>query len=181
MAVIEAIETIYLEADVSSVEFSSIPATYEHLQFRLTARSSYAATGQATLDVQLGTGGGAVDTGTNYSRHYVRGSGTGTPDVQKATGSTAIDCMRAVNAYEASTKYSPSIMDILDYANANKNTTVQAMTFADKSAGGNPELGFASGLWDATGAVDRVKFTLSAGNYNFMRGSEFTLYGLKSS
>ena len=179
MAVIEAIETVYLEADVSSVEFSSIPATYEHLQFRLTARSSYAATGQATLDVQLGTGGGAVDTGTNYSRHYVRGTGT-IEDASAATGSTAIDCMRAVNANEVSTKYSPSIMDILDYANANKNKTVQAMTWADK-AGSYPEMGFASGLWDATGAVDRVKFTLSGGSYNFVRGSEFTLYGLKSS
>ena len=43
MAVIEAIATTYLEADAASVTFSSIPATYEHLQLRFNSRSDAAA------------------------------------------------------------------------------------------------------------------------------------------
>jgi hypothetical protein len=39
MAVIEAIATTYLEADASSVTFSSL-GSYEHLQLRINARTS---------------------------------------------------------------------------------------------------------------------------------------------
>ena len=40
MAVIEAIKTTYLEADVVTVTMSGIPGTYEHLQLRISARST---------------------------------------------------------------------------------------------------------------------------------------------
>ena len=43
MAIIEAIATTYLEADAASVTFSSIPATYEHLQLRMTTRCTTAS------------------------------------------------------------------------------------------------------------------------------------------
>ena len=77
MAVIEAIATTYLEADAASVEFTSIPATYEHLELRFPARGTdtTAATYYTSLNLQFGTGGGAVDTGANYSRHYMLQAG----------------------------------------------------------------------------------------------------------
>ena len=40
MAVIEAITTTYLETDTAYVEFSSIPASYEHLQLRFSTCST---------------------------------------------------------------------------------------------------------------------------------------------
>ena len=40
MAIMEAIATQYLEADAASITFSSIPATYEHLEIRLSARTN---------------------------------------------------------------------------------------------------------------------------------------------
>ena len=43
MAVIEAIQTMYLEVDnVTIMTFSSIPSTYEHLQLRLSTHDTHA-------------------------------------------------------------------------------------------------------------------------------------------
>ena len=47
MAIMEAIATQYLEADVASVTFSGIPATYEHLQVRASSAAAGYSTGQA--------------------------------------------------------------------------------------------------------------------------------------
>ena len=176
MPTIEAISTTYLEADAASVTFSSIPATYEHLQLRFSPRSTSSGAGHLIMYIQFGTGGGAVDTGTNYSTHYMRGTGT-TADASAVTGAAYTSPVRMVQAGEVATLYSPTVVDILDYANANKNTTIMAVTSA-MDAGSYPELGFGSGLWDATGAVDRIKLSHAS---SFTRGSEFTLYGLKSS
>ena len=72
MAVIEAIQTTYMEADATSVEFTSIPSSYEHLQLRWSVRADRAGTVD-NIYIQFGTGGGAVDTGGNYSTHAMYG------------------------------------------------------------------------------------------------------------
>ena len=76
MAIMEAIATTYLEADAANVTFSSIPATYEHLQIRGTLRGAVSG----TLAIQLNS-----DTGSNYSRHQIYGNGT-TKSVNKNAG-----------------------------------------------------------------------------------------------
>ena len=173
MAVIEAIATTYLEADAASVEFSGIPATYEHLQLRFSARSTDGSGTYTSVNLQFGTGGGAVDTGTNYARHYMYGNNT----TETGGGNTGINqiWMGAIdNADANAAQYAAQLVDILDYASAVKNTTVQGVN----GTLGSPEVRFNSGLWDATGAVDRIKLAPYAGSFG--RGSEFTLYGMKA-
>ena len=174
MAVIEAIATTYLEADTASVEFTSIPSSYEHLQVRFTARSTDGSGTYTSVNLQFGTGGGAVDTGTNYARHYMFGNSS----TETAGGNTGINQIwlgTIDNSDANAAMYAAQLVDILDYANTNKNTTVQGVN----GTLGSPEVRFNSGLWDATGAVDRIKLAPYAGS--FTRGSEFTLYGLNSS
>jgi hypothetical protein len=181
MAVIEAIATTYLEADAASVEFTSIPATYEHLQLRFTARGTdtTASTYYTSLNLQFGTGGGAVDTGTNYARHYmlqagqVGGGNTGINQIWLGT----IENAGSGTATEHVGRYAGQQAEILDYANANKTTTVVGLD--GRHAYWSPEVRLNSGLWTATGAVDRIKLAPYTGS--FVRGSEFTLYGLNSS
>ena len=181
MAVIEAIATTYLEADAASVEFTSIPATYEHLELRFTARGTdtTAATYYTSLNLQFGTGGGAVDTGANYSRHYmlqaglVAGGNAGINQIWLGT----IENAGSGTGTEHVGRYAAGQAEILDYANANKNTTILGLN--GRHAYWSPEMRFNSGLWDATGAVDRIKLAPYTGS--FVRGSEFTLYGLNSS
>jgi len=175
MAVIEAIATTYLEADAASVEFTSIPATYEHLTLHYTARSAGSGGGHVIMYLQFGTGGGAVDTGTNYSIHYIRGYASAAGTSVKTADGTYISAGRIPQEGEPSTEYGITKVDILDYANTNKNTTLQFLTTGHI----NGEIGYGGGGWfgGTQGAVDRIKLSMAA---NWVRGSQFSLYGIKS-
>ena len=177
MAVIEAIATTYLEADAASVTFSGIPTTYEHLQIRMSARNTWPypqGTGALTFN---GT------TGTAYSSHAMNATST-TPDGNAYTGEanmkiprlTTGDGIGGTTGGVASTDFAPAIIDILDYRNANKNTTVLSMSGNSLTTTG-PYVSFASGLFDDTTVITSI--TLDS-NGSWMRGSEFTLYGLNS-
>jgi hypothetical protein len=172
MAVIEAIATTYLEADAASVTFSSIPATYEHLQVRASDRAAGASTGQAYYIEFNGSAG------TAYSSHVIRAH-TSTVGANALTGEAYIKIYDGIHgsSTEAS-EYATIIVDVLDYANTNKNTTVQLMG-SQSISNTNRRVFVGSGLWDSTAAITQIKFTPSNGN--MVRGSEFTLYGLNSS
>ena len=176
MAVIEAIETVYLEADTAYLTFSGIPATYEHLQIRMSARTLRAHYVDNIL-LYLGTGGGAVDTGSNYATHLMYGETTTSTTYISSGRSGILASGAAGNSAADSAAFGPIIVDILDYANANKNTTTAA--FGGSIGTSSSLVIFQSGLWDNTGAVTSIQ--VSGASASFMRGSEFTLYGLKSS
>jgi hypothetical protein len=181
MAIIEAIETVYMEEDTASVTFSSL-GSYEHLRVKMVTKSrSGSSNYYDSMNIRFGTGGGAVDTGTNYSIIQMYATGSSSHAAGAGTGQTAIytagisDSLKSDAIY-----YSTNVLDILDYANANKNTTVQSRYSTGTFGSSTTYTMIAGGVWDNTGAVD--KFTLL--NYstaNFERGSEFTLYGIKSS
>jgi len=77
---------------------------------------------------------------------------------------------------ESSETYSSHTIDLLDYANTNKNTSVcSSWGFMDA------QVSFNSQLWDDTSAVSTIKLYEAGAGANFVRGSEFTLYGIKSS
>ncbi len=72
------------------------------------------------------------------------------------------------------------MIDIVDYANTNKNTT--ALAISGSALGATYSwIQFGSGLWDNAGAVDRIAIAASDYSGDFVRGTEVTLYGLKSS
>jgi hypothetical protein len=171
MAVIEAIATTYLEADATSVTFSSIPATYEHLQLRISGKNDYDNTTTASFGAIRLNG----DTGSNYSQHRLYGTATSTAGESGASQSEMYSG-RFANLNPAA-NFGGTIWDILDYANTNKNTTCVLVSGCGMSA---PIVGIFSGLWDDTAAVHTILIDQSGGS-NWMRGSEFTLYGLNSS
>ncbi len=178
MAIIEAIATTYLEADAALIEFTSIPQTYKHLQLRISARQARASE-SVECTIRLGTAGGAVDTGNNYYSHRVYGYGS----TEGSGGGTAraywkrpgpIVSAASVDAAQ----YGGGVIDIVDYANANKNTT--AISISGSALGATYSwVQFGGGVWDNTGAVDRI--AIGAYNYSgdFVRGSEFSLYGIQ--
>tara|TARA_R110002051_G_scaffold77987_1_gene141472 strand:+ start:1359 stop:1874 length:516 start_codon:yes stop_codon:yes gene_type:complete len=169
MAVIEAIATTYLEADAATVTFGSIPATYEHLQLRGSVRSTEAV---YAMRLKINLNG---DTGSNYSNHILRGTGS-SATAYRQTGVAYIQMSDGMHGSSMpAANYATFILDIVDYANTNKNTTC---SFMAGSALGHTDnrVQFGSGLWDDTAAITTVLFTPNAGS--FSRGSEFTLYGL---
>ena len=173
MAVIEAIETVYLEAAAASVTFSSL-GSYEHLQIRGGAHTDAAGAGYNAFYIQFNG-----DTAANYSVHYVRGYNGSNVATSVSTGSTYIFCGLEPGPGGDAQAYGTAIIDIFDYRNANKNTTICHTPAIAAAAGGSTEVQLGSGLWSSTAAVTSLALTPQSGN--FQRGTEFTLYGLNSS
>ena len=169
MAVIEAIQTTYLEASASSVTFSSIPSSYEYLQLRWSAKSDRGIAGEQ-VGVRFNS-----DTGANYHNHSMYAVST-TVETFLRTGNAYIDTW-GIQGFSDSASFGSGIVDIPDYAeDGNKNTSL----FTFGGAGDQPLVAFGGGMWDNTDDVTII--TLHPVNSsNFVRGSEFTLYGLNSS
>jgi|10_taG_2_1085330.scaffolds.fasta_scaffold19120_3 hypothetical protein len=173
MAIIEALETIYLEADATSVTFSSISASYEHLQIRLTAKSDRDYY-YDPIDLNLNSD----TTSGNYQGADLYASNTSESSYSynaSYLGGIAGDGPVGGTVYTQN--YSNMVWDLFDYANANKNTSWQYSMYVPVV---EPVLYFAGGSWDNTAAVATIKLEPKNGT-NFVRGSEFTLYGIKSS
>ena len=172
MAVIEAIATTYLEADAASVTFSSL-GSYEHLRLQITSRG--VTTSYHSPDVYLRFNS---DSGTNYSNTFIYADSLSATAAQES-GQTAIKCGQSSGSYGTSqaTQYGGLIVDIFDYANANKNTTVcinSGVLNDEQSA-----FQFRASLWDDTSAVTQID--LLPAHDDWTRGCEFTLFGLASS
>lgn len=163
----ELISTNVLGSPASSVTFSSISQTYKHLQLRISA----AATGY--------TGEGRIqfnsDTGANYRAHELAAAGS-TPTSGYTGQITYIAIQNFV--WRTPNAYNGSIIDILDYASAAKNTTIRSLSARNSFDDGNPYMSFSSGIWNNTSAVSSVTFYLE-GSGSFSTSSRFSLYGYK--
>ena len=153
----------------SSITFSSIPATFQHLQIRGIARTSTATASDVDVKLQFNS-----DTGSNYSIHYLYGTGSTagagyTSSNSYATGGIVIKDGNTTSVFNG------SVVDILDYASVNKNKTVRALSAWDANGSGNIYLN--SGTWFNTAAVSTITLTPWSGN--FMQYSQFALYGVK--
>ena len=180
MAVMEAIATTYLEANAASVAFdlnSSPGNTYEHLQLRGMVLSAHPF-GASDYTLNLATGGGSADTSNNYSHFNMFGSATSEEIVKGDNTRFKIYTGQATGQSNEFSTYGHFVMDILDYRNPNKRTTVMVLTGLNDYQGSNEHAGLTGGLWENTGAVTKVEIQ---GSYqDLVRGSSFFLYGLKS-
>jgi hypothetical protein len=155
----------------SSITFSSIPATYRHLQIRYIARSD-AASGTLNLNMIHNS-----DTGANYSWHRIFGNGTTAG--AGGGGSTTVEIVSQVpGATNASSIFGAGVIDILDYANTSKYKTSKTLGGYEENTGAGAAIQFFSGAWYSTTAVNSLTFTLSSSS-NFVQYSQFALYGVK--
>ena len=151
------------------VEFSSIPATYKHLQVRWIFRSNR-ATFADFLKLTLNG-----DTATNYSWHYVRGDGSSASASASASADYFINRVGAGSS-QAANVFGAGITDILDYADTNKYKTSRTIGgFDDNSTG---EISLQSGNWRSTSAVSSLRLTVGSGTL-LSQYSSFALYGIK--
>jgi hypothetical protein len=165
----ESIATVDVGAGgTASITFSSIPATYTHLQIRGIARNTYATTFSST-EYRFNS-----DSGSNYAWHYLYGDGA-----SAFSGASASDnLMREINLASGSLTsgiFSGFITDILDYANTNKNKTIRTLGGADANGSGGVNL--CSGVWMNTSAINSVTITASASG-TLPQYSSFALYGV---
>jgi len=173
----ESISTVTVGTATPTVTFSSIPATFTHLQIRASLQ-----TVRATYPLNKIFWRFNSDTASNYSSHSVFGDGaSATSSSENTTAISGFDNF-STNTGNSSEVYGVLIMDILDYANTNKYKTSRALSGFDVNGtiatyGGR--VGLTSGNWRSTSAITSVTFTVDNAA-NFTADSSFALYGVKA-
>lgn len=159
----------------STITFSSIPATYRHLQIRGISRVGSAGSGAGTNDLLMQFNG--VTTST-YSRHALYGTGSAA-GANGSGSNTSAYAARAVTPRSGITAsvFGTFVIDILDYADTNKFKTIRSLAGMD-SNDTNGIVSLASGSSQSTSAVSSITL-FDEFSYSFVQYSQFALYGVK--
>jgi len=165
----ELIETANGTGSSGIVDFTSIPATYTHLQIRYTAKNTST---NADLNITFNN-----VTSANYARHHLVGTSTATASANSSSASS-ISLIDAVAPSTTANVTTNGVIDILDYANTNKHKTLRGV-YGLIQAYTTSRFYVASGLFTSTTAISRI--TLTASGNNFSTVSRFSLYGIKGS
>ena len=159
-------------AGSATITFSSIPATFTHLQLRVFARTNRTSQSFANLLIRFNN-----DTGSNYAYHDLFADGASATVSGTAT-QTSIIANRLTGAGATASIFGAIVVDVLDYTSTNKNKTVRALGGVDLNGSG--ALSYSSGLYFATpAAINRIDLTTIAGTFDFVQYSTFALYGIK--
>ena len=152
----------------TSIEFTSIPNTYKHLQLRFnTANTS----SQVYIRLQFNS-----DTGSNYAWHEFYGDGS---SATATSGTSDTQIMLGRNAYSTNVR-TGGVVDILDYTNTNKYKTTRSLSGfnSNDTDNGNQKIELVSGLWMSTNAINSIKVYASGGDITSV--SQWSLYGIKA-
>jgi hypothetical protein len=161
-------------AGAASISFTSIPATYQHLQIRLMGRSTSSTADGNYINVQYNS-----DTGSNYTFHQLQSDGSSVTATSLASQTANILQRISSDALLASA-YGTIVCDILDYASTNKNKTMRALGGFDTNSGtaSGTKVFLTSGVWlNSSTAISSISLTPDAGN--FKQYTSAALYGIK--
>lgn len=163
----ESIATVSLNSgSAANITFSSIPATYKHLQLRMLLKADATTNGTPTL-VYNG------DTSTVYTYHHLKGDGSGVSGYSPGSnyGGTWF-----INGGQSAGYFGAYIVDILDYASTSKNKTIR--TFAGFDNNGSGSIFFTGHTYqNNTTAINSLQLTVQSGNIS--QYSHAALYGIK--
>lgn len=163
----ESIASATVDASgASSIAFSNIPQNYTHLQIRGIVKQATVSSLAFTFN---------SDTGNNYSIHHLTGQGSSASS-NNATSLGTIRIQRQEGVSATADIFTGFVLDVLDYANTNKNTTTRSLAGTELNGSGSVSL--ESGAWYNTSAVSSITFT-SASGYTISQYSSFALYGIR--
>ncbi len=155
---------------VSTVTFNDIPQTYKHLQVRILSRDVRSGVSVNSVFTYLNN-----DIGANYAYHGLYGTGSAAAATSAASMNYGVLHQEASGSAAANV-FAAGIIDILDYSNTNKYTTMRGLSGYDDNSTGRVALW--SSLWMNTSSVTSIMFTNST-SVNFSQYSRFSLYGIK--
>ena len=171
----ESIATVTVgSGGAANVEFTSIGTDWTHLQIRTLFRGTAAANYLTTV-IRFND-----DSATNYAGHELFGDGSGAFAAAESNANAINYGPFGPAANVSSNIFGTGIIDILDYANTNKNKTIRNLNGFDNNSSTSPigHILFRSGLWRSTSAITKITLTPSSGNW--AQYSHFALYGIKS-
>ena len=172
----ESIATVTVGAGgASSIDFSSIPSTYTHLQIRGIVRQSYSGAGGANLVYRFNndplTNGDTSS--SNYVGHYLYGNSA--PTISSGISNRNY-CADSLHNGNTSGIFAAFIMDVLDYTSTNKYKTFKTLSGDDRYGSGQVTLW--SGFWKNTSAINQITYYCDP-TYSFVQYSQIALYGIK--
>jgi hypothetical protein len=163
-----------LGGGASTIDFTSIPSTYTDLILVHSLRFS-SASGIQNVNIRFNN-----DSGANYTQKMILANdGNVNTYVQTSavyfnwnyapggTGSTT------ANAYNSTSLYIPN------YANTSTSKPVSIDHVSEINSTTNYGLGFTSGVWNSTSAINRI--TITAPSDTWTSASSAYLYGIKNS
>jgi hypothetical protein len=160
----EPIATTLLASAATSITFSNIPQGYKHLQIRGIGRWSTGT--EASVFLQFNG-----DTGSNYARHELGGTGSGAyASAAASQTSTTVGYIRSGTSI-----FGASVIDVLDYSNVYKYKTLRSLTGCDANGAGYIIL--FSGLWMNTAPVTSI--TMFVSSNQLAADTRFSLYGIR--
>jgi hypothetical protein len=171
----ESIVTATGTGSSGTITFSSIPATYSHLQIRYIAKSTDTSSA-ALYDFTIKFNGSS----TSYAYHNISGNNTTAQNAVASTTSISTNKVNIPNsAASLANMQAVGILDIADYTSTTKNKTLRGFSAVDtnNTLNTSPVILF-SGLWYATpAAITQIDLTLATGSWTTT--STFALYGIK--
>jgi hypothetical protein len=171
----ESIATYTAATAQSSIVFSGIPSTYQHLQIRAITRGSNS--GISALGYII------VNDNTTQSDylfyHLLTGSQNGAVAQANDFSSQAGlgFAFHTISNTGPANYFSPTVIDFIDYKNTNKFKNMRNVTGFVGGSGNECQARIVSSTFESTNAITKLEFILSG--CNFMAGSEIALYGIK--
>jgi hypothetical protein len=168
----DSIATTTVSTATATVTFSSIPATYTHLQIRFLSQSNRTSSDSGDyLSIRFNS-----DSGSNYYYGHQVNMNNNTASAFANGSGTSILIERIQNYETDANSFTAGVTDILDYANTNKYKTMRSLLgYSTNSV--YRQLNFASALWMSNTAISSI--AISMANAQHTQYSSFALYGIK--
>ncbi|MBP01000.1 MAG: hypothetical protein CMG34_07275 [Candidatus Marinimicrobia bacterium] len=173
MADFEIIAEGTLSTGASSITLTSIPQTYTHLEFQISARGSYASAYPGSSQMRFNS-----DSGSNYGGHdgYVS-SGTGGAEGYSLNALTQTYYSNAL----ALDSWTANIQGFSSWIIPNYTSTSFAKqvyrTASVTDASSIYTLRFGSSAWDNTAAITQIELLEPSAGTEFMAQSSYWLAG----
>lgn len=158
-----------------SMDFTSIPQTFTHLQARVFVRMQ--ASQGVPFDLTILVNGAAP---TQFAFHRLSGNGASASSASFTNDTVFRVPLIVPNSFHTSNVFGAAVIDILDYNNTSKGKTLRSIGGLDVGGGTEPNAGWAnisSSMWSGTSTITSLSF---ASFGNFAIGSRVDLYGITS-
>jgi hypothetical protein len=158
---------------VSSITFSSIPATYTDLLLKISVRDNHSATAS---EMYMGFNGNGYTSNTRNIRLFGDGSAVYS-DAPNPRGDFGI----SDSANATANTFTNTEIYIPNYTSANyKSWSADSVSENNAGGAGSAFAFLNAGLWSSTSAINRLDL-YAYPSYSFVQYSTFYLYGINNS